>query len=73
MATMRVTVISSIANRGPSRPIPESLTPPYGAMSDRKPGTSLMTMPPASIRSIAAYAVASDEVKMLQCSPIASC
>src|SRR5690606_21433244 len=41
MTAIRVTVSSSIANRGPSRPAPESFTPPYGITSERKPGTSL--------------------------------
>src|SRR5699024_5282366 len=36
---MRVVVYSLAAQRGPSRPTPESLTPPYGITSERNPGT----------------------------------
>ena len=65
MTAIRVTVSSSIANRGPSRPTPESLVPPYGMTSERNPGTSLTTTPPTSSRSTAANAVSSDPVKTL--------
>ena len=43
--------MSSIAYRGPSRPSPESFTPPYGMWSIRYVGTSLINRPPTSRRS----------------------
>ena len=45
---LRISDISSIANRMPSRPSPESLTPPYGMLSTRYEGTSPTTTPPTS-------------------------
>jgi hypothetical protein len=41
-------VISSMAYRKPSRPKPESFTPPYGMWSIRKLGTSPAISPPTS-------------------------
>eukprot|EP00958_Prasinococcus_capsulatus_P024390 scaffold3793_cov397-Prasinococcus_capsulatus_cf.AAC.3 len=43
--------MSSIAYRTPSRPMPESFTPPYAWESVLMLGTSLMITPPASICS----------------------
>jgi hypothetical protein len=42
-------VVSSIANRRPSRPKPESFEPPYGIWSARKAETSFTITPPTSI------------------------
>src|SRR5439155_4063928 len=47
-ARRRGSVISSIAYAGPSRELPESLTPPYGIRSARQVGTSFTTIPPTS-------------------------
>jgi len=44
-------VMSSIAYRKPSRPRPESFTPPYGMWSMRKLGTSPAITPPTSSSS----------------------
>jgi hypothetical protein len=43
-----ISVISSMAKRMPSRPKPESFRPPYGMLSTRKLGMSLIMTPPTS-------------------------
>jgi hypothetical protein len=55
------TLLGHLAHRvrGPSRVLPESLTPPYGIWSARKVGASLTVTPPNSSRCAAASAVAS--------------
>lgn len=47
----RSSVMSSIAQRNPSRPSPESLTPPYGIGSTRHDGTSPINTAPTSSSS----------------------
>ena len=51
MTMSRSSVISSTALAGPSRPRPESLTPPYGITSARQEGTSPTITAPTSSSS----------------------
>ena len=57
MTTRRSSVISRTAQAGPSRVLPESLTPPYGIWSARKVGASLTVTPPNSSAAAARVAV----------------
>jgi len=66
---MRGSVISSIANRRPSRPKPESFDPPYGIWSARNADTSLMMTPPTSIVRCASKARLMSFVNTPACSP----
>ncbi len=56
--------MSSMLQRRPSRPSPESLTPPYGIASVRQVGMSLTMIPPISSSSWASSVWSSDDVKM---------
>ena len=62
-ASSRGSVMSSMLQRSPSRPSPESLTPPYGIASVRQVGTSLTMIPPTSSSSWASSVWSSDAVK----------
>ena len=62
--TSRSSVISRTAHAGPSRVLPESLTPPYGIWSARNVGASLTVTPPNSRRPRASSAARRLDVKM---------
>ena len=61
--------MSSMLQRSPSRPSPESFTPPYGIGSMRQVGMSLTITPPTSSSSCARSVRSSDEVKSPHCRP----
>ena len=62
-------VMSSIEYRSPSRPRPESFTPPYGIWSTRKLGTSPAITPPTSSSSNAIWMSPASRVNTPACSP----
>src|ERR1039458_7943674 len=64
-----ISVISSMAYRCPSLPVPLSLTPPYGMWSARYMGTSLIITPPTSNFRAARKARWISLVKMPACRP----
>src|SRR5918996_6426274 len=68
-ASSRGSVMSSMLQRSPSRPSPDSLTPPYGIASVRQVGTSLTMMPPTSSSSCARSAALREPVKTPHCRP----
>jgi len=68
-ASSRGSVMSSIDQRSPSRPSPESFTPPYGIGSVRQVGMSLTMIPPTSSSSWASSVRSRSLVKTPHCNP----